>query len=482
MEVSAIRALSSRPAVADGARAGTNGPVVLAAGQLIEALGGPATTSAPRRFLQETLMKEGSLAARLLAQNAMGEALLDIGGTRFLVRLPEQRQVGETLVLTVRGGRQSRADGTSSGAATGTSTRTAAGADAAPGRTANAGAFAGSGVAARTAGGADLAGAAEGLDLHGAGGAAAGAARAAAMNGTPAAGNVGRTGNAANAAYGAAQDGVDGFSRTAQLLTRLAALVGAAPADDAQTPQAPKSLPALNAPVSRPEALAAALDQSISTSGMFYEAHLARWAKGDYPLARLSQEPQFDANLGGARDLGPAGKPGEGPPVIAERLAPLVAQQLATLENQTVTWNGQFWPGQAGRLEIQPDPPYRRDGSKGQGDAEAATEDGQPLVWITRLTLDLPHVGHVEALLALRGQHVALSLTTDQSKGAARLSAWQDNFENALRARGLQSVGFFVSATDGKTNRPATADAGNSGNPGNAAGAVPSGKPFEGAA
>jgi len=444
MEVSAIRALSDRPVVGDGPRAGGGNPLILPAGQLIEALGGPNTQSAPRRFLLDTLLKDGSLSARLLAQNTAGEALLDANGTRFLVRLPEQRRIGETLVLTLRGGVPTRVESAPGGG---------------PGAQRSGGAANSSNLASTLASSlasnlasslpADLAGTATGATL--ASGTAAGAARIAAA--TPPT-------QAAGAAYAAAQDGVDGFSSLAQLLTRLAALAGGAAGMDstgsATTTDPAAAEPAglaadkaalrarvIDAPVSRPEAFAAALDHSIGTSGVFYEAHLARWARGDYPLSRLSQEPQFEAQLGGTRDLGPTGRAGEGPPVIAERLAPLVAQQLAAVENQTITWSGQIWPGQQARLEIQPDPPHSRRGS-GEGD-DATGADGQPLVWITRLTLDLPQLGHVEALVALRGQHVALSLTADSPRGAARLSAFQPGFENALQARGLQSCGFFVS-------------------------------------
>ena len=41
--------------------------------------------------------------------------------------------------------------------------------------------------------------------------------------------------------------------------------------------------------------IASHLRQSIEQSGLFYEAHVARWSRGELPLETLSREPQMQA-------------------------------------------------------------------------------------------------------------------------------------------------------------------------------------------
>ncbi|WP_110599375.1 flagellar hook-length control protein FliK [Salinicola lusitanus] len=59
--------------------------------------------------------------------------------------------------------------------------------------------------------------------------------------------------------------------------------------------QAPSIRPLLSLlvqPGDSPQALAAALSQSVRESGVFYESHLLRWMAGQYPRAALMREPQ----------------------------------------------------------------------------------------------------------------------------------------------------------------------------------------------
>src|SRR5690606_21513105 len=42
-----------------------------------------------------------------------------------------------------------------------------------------------------------------------------------------------------------------------------------------------------------PALLATQLQASVNDSGLFYEAHLARWYRGSLPLAQLAREPQM---------------------------------------------------------------------------------------------------------------------------------------------------------------------------------------------
>ena len=74
--------------------------------------------------------------------------------------------------------------------------------------------------------------------------------------------------------------------------------------------------------------------------------------------------------------------------------APLVAQQLQVLENPSLIWRGELWPGQRleWRLEenIEDDPEHR-----------AATATDEAPGWSSTLLLDLPNLGRVRLGLAL---------------------------------------------------------------------------------
>ncbi len=127
---------------------------------------------------------------------------------------------------------------------------------------------------------------------------------------------------------------------------------------------------------------AALLKDTVIKSGLFYESHQAQWAAGDRPLTELLREPQgrlsepraFTAAQQAANaaqptlaftPLGQAPKvdlPNPLTPVLSNststqepvhpQTAPLVQQQLETLDQRQLLWQGQVWPGQDMRWQI----------------------------------------------------------------------------------------------------------------------------------
>ena len=85
--------------------------------------------------------------------------------------------------------------------------------------------------------------------------------------------------------------------------------------------------------------------------------------------------------------------------MIAPQLQHLVQQQLEALATQHFSWQGQAWPGQEMRWEIDED--AARQGLEGED--ETAT-------WATRLRLHLPNLGEVDARIRLQGSQLALSV------------------------------------------------------------------------
>lgn len=220
-----------------------------------------------------------------------------------------------------------------------------------------------------------------------------------------------------------------------------------------------------------------ALTQALQGSGLFYESHLANAAFGRQDMASLHQEPQAHlgqhntasspatapastADSGGAVSRAPAEAAAQGQnnsntssaqnaPAQAQAqssalagLHPdthlLVRQQLEVLANQTIAWRGEAWPNAPMQWEIQ------RDGhAAGQESGDALDQ------WATRLTLNLPNLGEVQARIHLSGQQLVMQLVAPDSAGM--LDESQDALKSQLLASGLlvNSLSIHASAPDG---------------------------------
>src|SRR5690606_7865157 len=228
--------------------------------------------------------------------------------------------------------------------------------------------------------------------------------------------------------------------------------------------------------------------QTVSHSGLFYESHLAQMVFGKRGLADLLKEPQAllartGTQAGGAANAGnaPAGGAGSAPgtaggnatlysstgapashaaggspagassasslgfagasdasvsaagtnasslnaalpvPGIHPDAAPLVRQQLETLANNAFHWQGEAWPGAAMQWEVN------EDASRHGAD--------EPSTWATRLKLQLPSLGDVEARISLAGDRLVLRLVAPDS--AAVLQDHASQLRENLLAGGL---------------------------------------------
>ena len=206
--------------------------------------------------------------------------------------------------------------------------------------------------------------------------------------------------------------------------------------------------PISNAPTNA-QNLLPLLKQAIVQSGMFYESHQAEWVEGRFTKAALLQEPQGKLSSPAAfasasveeqasAAQAKAAVPNPGLPAAAPRLAAdlaqgqastvdggkasatsatltpapppgqlvapqahlLVQQQLEALATQNFSWQGQVWPGQDMRWEIDED--------AARPDLE--NEETAPK-WTTRVHLTLPNLGEIDAQIRLHGQQIALTMS-----------------------------------------------------------------------
>lgn len=273
------------------------------------------------------------------------------------------------------------------------------------------------------------------------------------------------------------------LSRTGQLISNL--FSGANRAQGSGTPSVPLNgnQPIASAPPGSAQDLLPLLKQAITQSGMFYESHQAEWVEGRLPKAALLQEPQGKLSLPAAfasalaEDQGAAqGQPkvNIGEPAVAARLTtevaqtqsstvegsksavaqsqtqgqvvapqtqPLVQQQLEALATQNFSWQGQVWPGQEMRWEI--DEEAARQGQDG--------EDTAPK-WSTRLHLALPNLGEIDAQIRLEGNSITLSMSADSAETRTLMRVSGLALRNQLDEAGLTLASMGVSAVEDENN------------------------------
>ncbi|MDR2626074.1 MAG: flagellar hook-length control protein FliK [Zoogloeaceae bacterium] len=202
--------------------------------------------------------------------------------------------------------------------------------------------------------------------------------------------------------------------------------------------------------------LAAALKEALAKSGMFYEAHQARWVEGKTSMQTLLQEPQGRLSPAAHALTQPAGaQPNAAAPntvaahvattaldtsavrvgmsqMVASNLTALVQQQLEALATHCHVWQGQIWPGQNMDWEIV---------------EEDASERGENTAdnWTTRLSLSLPNLGDLAATLRLSGgKEIEISVRTESEASRRRLSVAVALLREQFETAGLKLSAFSV--------------------------------------
>ena len=245
---------------------------------------------------------------------------------------------------------------------------------------------------------------------------------------------------------GAAQAGTRASSTAATLLSRapltpanlLPALAGDTPAPELSTtaraissvlsqaesvPGAPLALvgktPLMAAPGADPAQVAQKLRDTVGSSGLFYESHVAEWAEGKRPLASLLLEPQMQKAA-----------PGETPRTGTDLAsAQLINLQLHTHEQARVQWQGEAWPGQKMQWDISQDAPEGQQHAGTQADEEATA-------WRSNVRFQFPLLGDLAAHVVLQGGRVAIQLQAGSEASADTLRQHAARLEASLDTAG----------------------------------------------
>ena len=161
--------------------------------------------------------------------------------------------------------------------------------------------------------------------------------------------------------------------------------------------------------------------------GAFLYEAMARAGEPPHPAARAPQHAYDSLNTpqASATPAGPAVHPGaEG----------LVRQQLELLATQQFRWTGEAWPGTRMAWEIAPDSVHTDD------EPARATQGVQS--WSTRLLLELPELGTVEARLSLSPGGLGAKLVAGTSEVASRFEDARTGLRERLAANGIELLQF----------------------------------------
>lgn len=161
----------------------------------------------------------------------------------------------------------------------------------------------------------------------------------------------------------------------------------------------------------KPQVMAQDLKNAVSKSGLFYESHLSDFAQSNQSLAAIKQEPQNQAN---------------------SPIANLMSQQLAILEHQRMSWQGEVWPGQKMDWDIyqQPNDDESRSANEAQLDQKQSIS--------SEMTLHFPHLGKVCARVSLVDGRMRINILADQPETLEILKAKRSNLAESISKNGQQ--------------------------------------------
>lgn len=197
-----------------------------------------------------------------------------------------------------------------------------------------------------------------------------------------------------------------------------------------------------------------ALSQNVQQSGLFYESHLAQLVKGQTTLSQLQQQPQAQAHLQTSQDADgktSSAKQAQQTLQAAQTAASLqqsgidpstqqiVRQQLEVLANQLFAWRGEAWPGVPLELEVQ-----RRPEEEGDTDEAPEPDEEHNTPWQTRLRVELPNLGEVEARLYIDEKSLRMHLRAPDS--AEHLNLNLQPLVQRLQAQGINIEQLQVAA------------------------------------
>lgn len=204
----------------------------------------------------------------------------------------------------------------------------------------------------------------------------------------------------------------------------------------------------LSGPTTDAALLGRLLQQGLRESGLFYESHLARWFSGDYSLDEILREPQGRLSPRLTQQGGQAGVPADGlvrsgsteimealfkkagagmahEGIADQRTLPIVGEQLSTLQSGQLLFRGDIFPGRHIEWTVA------------EREAERNRSGGRERSWETSVSVSLPHLGPVTALLTFDGTGIAVKVRAEKGETVPLLESGRARLTEQLEGAGL---------------------------------------------
>ena len=149
-------------------------------------------------------------------------------------------------------------------------------------------------------------------------------------------------------------------------------------------------------------------------------------------VSPAADQPHSTAGEGAAQSAPPSPRHDLADP----QTFPLIRQQLATLNSGQLVWQGEAWPGQQLKWEVE-----ERDARDNEREQEGA--------WKTSLRLELPNLGEVRANLRISGRQVRLQLQAADPATVTIMETQTSRLADALSGAGLDLIKLAIN--HGKT-------------------------------
>lgn len=204
----------------------------------------------------------------------------------------------------------------------------------------------------------------------------------------------------------------------------------------------------LSGPTTDAALLGRLLQQGLRESGLFYESHLARWFSGSYSLDEILREPQGRLSPRLTQPGGQAGIPADGlvrvgsteimealfkkagagmahEGIADQRTLQVVGEQLSTLQSGQLLFRGDIFPGRHMEWTVA------------EREAERNRSGGRERSWETSVTVSLPHLGPVTALLIFDGTGIAVKVLAEKGETVPLLESGRVRLTEQLEGAGL---------------------------------------------
>lgn len=183
--------------------------------------------------------------------------------------------------------------------------------------------------------------------------------------------------------------------------------------------------------LANPSTVAAALENTIKSSGLFYEHHLSKWAQNNFEKSALAAEPQN--NLGALTE----NQASDGSNGFEQALALIVTKQLDVLENDQLQWFG----------KLTPETPFEWHITRGREKTNREPEVNTN-TWQTAVKFSLPNLGEVSATIFLQNNNLKFMLNGETPETLGKLKANASNLTDSLSAHGAQISTFIVGRSE----------------------------------